>query len=237
MDAGELFRSGTLEMSTEPWTALASGPVWTDFLTNRILACVAVLLLLLNLLDFFRIIPHLLYSYDRPQGAAALEHNMGQVRIRNMTSLCYLLPLCLVADRFALARPRLFEAVPPMWTAVATIALVLGFLFVRAVCYLLFRPRRMGGEAVSTLRHNLGNYIILLSILMLVTVGICAALRAPDALVRSLLLWETAAVWLFYMVRFAQLLAAHVSGFSIFLYLCGLELIPAALLVTVVVLF
>ena len=67
--AGEgLFRGGTLDMSAEPWPALAPGAVWTDFPTDRILACEAVLLLLLNLLDFFRIVPHLLYSYDRSGG-------------------------------------------------------------------------------------------------------------------------------------------------------------------------
>ena len=82
----------------------------------------------------------------------------------------------------------------------------------------------------------LRDYIILLSILLLATVGLCAVLRLPDPVVRSVLIWETAAVWLFDMVRSAQLLAAHVSGFSTFLYLCGLEIFPAALLVTVVVL-
>lgn len=237
MDVGELFRGGTLDMSAEPWPALAAGAAWTDFLTNRILACLAIFLLLINLLDLFRIVPHLLYSYDRPHGASALEHNMGLARSRNLTSLCYLLPLCLVADRFALVRPHFFDAIPPQWTALATIGLLLGFLLVRASCHLLFRSRRMSGEEVSTLRHNIGNYIILLAVLMLTTVGLCAAFRIPDGIVRSILLWETAAVWLFFMVRSVQLLAAHVSGFSIFLYLCGLELFPAALLVTVVVLF
>ena len=236
MNFGELFRGGTLDMSAEPWPATAAGPAWTDFLTNRILACAAVLLLLVNLLEFFRIAPHLLYSYDRPHGAADLEHNMGLARSRNLVALCYLLPVCLIADRFALARPHFLEAVPPQWSAVATIGLVLGFALVREICYLLFRPRRLKGEAVATLRHNPGNYIILLSILMLATLGVCTAFRAPDAVVRSVLLWETAAVWLFYLVRSAQLLAAHVSGFSIILYLCGLELIPAALFVATVVL-
>lgn len=237
MEIGELFRGGTLDMSAEPWPALAAGPAWTDFLTNRILACAAVCVLLLNLLDLFRIVPHLLYSYDRPHGASALEHNMGLARSRNLTALCYALPVFLVADRFALIRPRFFEAVPPQWTAVAVIGVLLGYFLVRKICYLLLRPRRIGGEAVATLKHNPGNYVILLAILMLTTVGVCTIFHIPDGTARSVLLWETAAVWLFNMVRSVQLLASHVSGFSIFLYLCGLELLPAALLVTVVVLF
>ena len=233
----ELFRCGTLDMSAEPWPALTAGAAWTDLLTNRILACVAVVLLLLDLLDFFRIAPHLLYSYDRPHGAAALEHNMGLARSRNQTALCCLLPLCLVADRFALARPQLFDAIPPLWTALATIALVFAFLLLRSICYLIIRPRRLTGEEVLTLRHNIGNYIILLAALILATVGVCVVFHIPDGTARTVLLGETAAVWLFYLLRTVQLLASHVSGFSIFLYLCGLELLPAAALVTVVVLF
>ena len=237
MDVRELFHGGTLDMSAEPWPAIAAGPEWNAFLTNRILSCVAVLLLLLNLLDFFRILPHLVYSYDRPQGAAALEHNMGLARSRNLTAFCFLLPICLIADRFALVRPQLFDTIPPQWTALVTAGFLLAALLVREICYLLFRPRRLTGEEVSTLRHNIGNYIILLSVLMILTAGVCVVFHVPDGIARSILLWETAAVWLFHMVRSLQLLAAHVSGFSIFLYLCGLELIPAALLVTVVVLF
>ena len=236
MAGEELFRGGTLDMSAEPWPALTAGAAWTDYLTNRILACVAVLLLLLNLLDFFRIVPHLLYSYHRSRGAADLEHNMGLARIRNLTALCYLLPLCLVADHYALVRPHFFRAFSPLWTAAATIGLILAFLFVRQLCYLLLRPARLSGEAISTLQHNIGNYIILLSILMLTTVGLCTAFHVPDSFVRNVLLWEAAAVWLFNMVRSVQLLTPHVAGFSTFLYLCGLEVFPAALLVTVVVL-
>ena len=232
-----LFRSGTLEMSAEPWTALASGPAWTDFLTNRILACVAIFLLLLNLLDFLRLVPELLYCYDRSHGAFALEHNMGLARSRNVTALCFALPACLIADRFAMARPRFFDTLPPQWSALATIGLFLGFVLVREICYLLFRPRRLSVEELATLRHNPGNYIILLAILMLMTVGICTAFRMPDGIARSILLCETAVVWLFNMVRSAQLLASHIAGLPTFLYLCGLEVFPAALLVTVVVLF
>lgn len=237
MAGEELFHGGTLDMSAEPWPALTAGAAWTDVLTNRILACAAILLLLLNMLDLFRIAPHLIYSYDRSRGAADLEHNMGLARSRNLTALCYLLPLCLVADHFALARPRFFGGISPLWTAPATIGLILAFLLVRRLCYLLFRPARLSGEELSTLQHNIGNYIILLAVLTLTTVGLGAVFHLPDAVVRSILLWETAAVWLFNMVRSAQLLAARISGFSTFLYLCGLELIPAALLVTVVVLF
>ncbi|NLZ19393.1 MAG: hypothetical protein GXY24_03885 [Bacteroidales bacterium] len=237
MVTGELFRGGTLEMSAEPWPAAGAGVLWTDFTVNRILACAAVFLLLLNLLDFFRLVPYLIYSYDRSRGALDLEHNMGLARSRNLIALCFLLPVCLIADRYELMRMDFLTGIPPQWSVAATTGILLGLLLVRDICYLLFQPRRLGGDVVPALRHNPGNYIILLSVLMLTTIGFCSAFRAPDTLVRTILLWETAAVWLLNMVRSTQLLAAKVSGFSTILYLCALELFPAALLVTVVVFF
>ena len=44
----ELFRNGTLDMSAVPWGTLPDAPAWSDLLTNRILATVAVILLIIN---------------------------------------------------------------------------------------------------------------------------------------------------------------------------------------------
>ena len=56
----ELFRNGTLDMSAVPWGTLPDAPAWSDLLTNRILATVAVILLIINLPEFFRLVPQLL---------------------------------------------------------------------------------------------------------------------------------------------------------------------------------
>ena len=233
----EVFKSGMLNMSASPLEGLAAEALWTDILLNRILAVAAVALLIFHLLDLFRLIPHLLYCYSRVRGAEALEHSLGTARLRNLLAFSFSLPFCLILDRFAVLRPAFWNAIPPVWSAPATIGLVAAFVLVRALFHAFFRPRRMSGEIITTLRHNLYNYLLLLVPLMLLVTAILMIFPIDDAPGRTLLRGLIAAVWGLSTLRSGQILAAHGAGLSTFLYLCALELIPAALLVAVVVLF
>ena len=56
-------------------------------------------------------------------------------------------------------------------------------------------------------------------------------------LARNNLLWEIAVFYIFSQIRSSQFLAASGMGFTTFLYLCALELLPAASLVAVIELF
>ena len=233
----DIFKSGTLEMSASPAGGLAEAVPWGDLLTNRILAVLAVFLLILNLSELFRLAPHLLYSIDRSRGSADLEHSLSLARSRNTTALCFALPFCLAAARYALFRPGFWSAIPAQWSAPATIGVLAAFLLLRAFCFALMRPRRLSGEETATLRHLGYNYFILMAALTLLSAAFFSILHVPDALCRTILLWEIGLVWLFTLIRSGQFLDAHCMGFTTFLYLCGLEIVPAALLVAVVLLF
>ena len=233
----EVFKSGSLVMSSSPVTDLAQAVRWGELPTNRILAVAAVLLLVLALPDLLRLAPGLLYSFDRTRGSAELEHSLGAARTRNLVALTFILPFCLMLDRYALLRPRFWSLIPPQWSAPAALGLVAAFLLVRALCYALFRPRRLGTEESATLRHLPYNYFILTAVLTLLTAGVCAVAHVPDDVVRTILYWETGLLWGFTLVRSAQFLDGKGFGFTTFLYLCGLEIVPAALLVAVVLLF
>ena len=233
----EVFKGGTLDMSASPIPGLEALPAWGDLLTNRILAVVAVLVLLAGLPDLFRLVPHLLYGFDRSRGAAALEHSLGMARTRNLIALACVLPFCLMADRYALMRPGFWAQIPAQWSAPATLGLLAGFLLVRAFAYLIGRPRRLGIEQYATLRHNPYNYFILLTALMLFSVGILGLVRLPDTVIQTALWVEMAVVYLFALFRSGQILSSFGMGFPTFLYLCGLEIIPAALMVAVIKFF
>ena len=233
----EVFKSGTLEMSTSPIEGLAADPRWSDVLTNRILAVVAVCLLILCLRNVFRLIPHLLYCYDRSRGAEALEHSLGTARMRNLLALANLLPFCLILDRFEVLRPAFWDSIPPVWSAPATVGLLSGFVLVRALCHLVLRPRRANREVAATLQHNLYNYLPAVLPLMLLTTAVVLFAGVDEEVARTLFRGEIAVAWGFSTLRSGQILGAHCAGFSTFLYLCALEILPAALLVAVVVLF
>ena len=67
--------------------------------------------------------------------------------------------------------------------------------------------------------------------LALVTVGILYVIGADDLMVKRFLLIETGMVYLLYLLRRTQILSTSCKPLTTFLYLCGLELLPAALLV------
>ena len=230
MPPSDIFIQGKLEMSAVPVQEAAQVMLWDDFLLNRVLVVAAVLIGIAGLRDLLRLLPELLYCFSRPRASVSLEYNTSVVRMRNTAALISILPFCLLADRFGLFRPELWSAVPEEWSAPATVGVFLAYLLLRTVCSALIRPPRLSGTAADAVRRSPWNYFILLTLLMLLTVGLLYIFRPSDTVVRITLYAETALFFLLSLLRSGQILASGFSGLTTILYLCGLELLPAAAL-------
>ena len=230
MPPSDIFIQGKLEMSAVPVQEAAQAMLWDDFLLNRVLVVAAVLIGIAGLRDLLRLLPELLYCFSRPRASVSLEYNTSVVRMRNTAALISILPFCLLADRFGLFRPELWSAVPEEWSAPATVGVFLAYLLLRTVCSALIRPPRLSGTAADAVRRSPWNYFILLTLLMLLTVGLLYIFRPSDTVVRITLYAETALFFLLSLLRSGQILASGFSGLTTILYLCGLELLPAATL-------
>ncbi len=230
MPPSDIFIQGKLEMSAVPVQEAAPAMLWDDFLLNRVLVVAAVLIGIAGLRDLLRLLPELLYCFSRPRASVSLEYNTSVVRMRNTAALISILPFCLLADRFGLFRPELWSAVPEEWSAPATVGVFLAYLLLRTVCSALIRPPRLSGTAADAVRRSPWNYFILLTLLMLLTVGLLYIFRPSDTVVRITLYAETALFFLLSLLRSGQILASGFSGLTTILYLCGLELLPAAAL-------
>lgn len=230
MPPSDIFIQGKLEMSAVPVQEAAQAMLWDDFLLNRVLVVAAVLIGIAGLRDLLRLLPELLYCFSRPRASVSLEYNTSVVRMRNTAALISILPFCLLADRFGLFRPELWSAVPEEWSAPATVGVFLAYLLLRTVCSALIRPPRLSGTAADAVRRSPWNYFILLTLLMLLTVGLLCIFRPSDTVVRITLYAETALFFLLSLLRSGQILASGFSGLTTILYLCGLELLPAAAL-------
>ena len=230
MPPSDIFIQGKLEMSAVPVQEAAQAMLWDDFLLNRVLVVAAVLIGIAGLRDLLRLLPELLYCFSRPRASVSLEYNTSVVRMRNTAALISILPFCLLADRFGLFRPELWSAVPEEWSAPATVGVFLAYLLLRTVCSALIRPPRLSGTAADAVRRSPWNYFILLTLLMLLTVGLLYIFRPSDTVVRITLYAETTLFFLLSLLRSGQILASGFSGLTTILYLCGLELLPAAAL-------
>ena len=68
-------------------------------------------------------------------------------------------------------------------------------------------------------------------VLMLATVGLLTLFHCPDMVFRVVIYVEIGLVYLLFIFRKTQILSLFCNPLRTFLYLCGLEFFPAALLV------
>lgn len=234
---GDIFTQSHLDMSSVPLPQADLALSWGSLLTNRILVVVAVLLLLANLPNFFRIFPDLMNCLWRPRGNASLEHSANLARMRNMTAMVFIIPVCLIAARYELYNPEFFSKVNPLWHAPMVIGMLIAYVLFRHLLFLLFKPGRMHAEVEDTMHHVLYTFFCILATIMLATIVVVRIAGIPEATVRTVLIWETAVVFFLSLIRTGQIFAQHINGFSTILYLCILELIPAAAVVASAIIF
>jgi hypothetical protein len=225
----EPFRSGRLLLpDTPPQAVEAAGEGLS--LVASLLVAVSVLLFLLALRSFLNVLPYLADNIFRARGSAALENSVRVSRDRNLVATVFLVPAILLIFRYRLFDIALFDAFSPDMRLLAVAGVFLAYLLVRFLLYRWLRPRRRYDNYQMAYRAGY-TFFILLMMLALVTVGVCYVLRLPDLTVKTLLLVETGVMYLLYLFRRGQILSTSCNTLTTFLYLCGLELLPTALLV------
>ena len=224
----DLFRSGELLLPTTPPEAAA--PVETVPLSVTILVVATVLLFLLTIRGFLNVLPYLRDSISRARGSAALENSVKVSRDRNLVAAVCLLPAIVLAYRYRLYDPVFIRDLDPDFRLLAVAGAILGFLLLRYLMYRWMMPRRSYDD--YQVDYRVGHtYLILLMMLALLTVGVHYVIGSDDLMIKRFLLVETGLTYLMYLLRRAQILSTSCKPLTTFLYLCGLELLPAALLV------
>lgn len=231
-----IFKGGSLELPASPERAVQATAAWGDSLPNSILTVVAVLLVVAAIPMYLRLAPAISGCMFRRKANTDLEHSLSLARQRNLCALFYVLPFCLIADRYRLFNPGIWSDIPELWSAPATIGVFIVYCLLRGLFFFMLHPP-VYQEASDTIRHLPYNFFIRLTSVMLATIGICCLLPVTDELIRTILLWEIAVFFLLSFIRSGQFLAQHCSGLATFSYLCALEILPAALLVTGALLF
>lgn len=206
-------------------------PMWGDILTNKILATASVILFLLYLGDLFKLMPPMIYSMGRPRGISTFEHNVSIARIRNRIAIICILPFCLIADRFSLYEPTFFRSIPPQWSAVATTGALIAYLSLRQILNLAISPRLLGRDNAIAAKRSLYSFFILLCFVMILTTGAVIFFKADGSVSRIVFYSEIALFFLCSTVKTTQFLRNVCSKLHTFLYLCTLEIVPAAVLV------
>ena len=224
----DIFDSGRLLLPDEPVQPVVAEPV--ESLVGTILVVVSVLFFLLSLRSFLNVLPYLADSVLRARGSAALENSVKVSRDRNLVAAVLLIPAVLLIYRYRLYDSRFVQDFEPDFRLLAVAGVFLGYLLLRYLLSLWAKPRRRADEFQTAYRAGY-TFFILLMMLALTTVGVLHIVGCEDMIIRTFLLIETATVYLLYLLRRAQILSGFCKPLTTFLYLCGLELLPTALLV------
>ena len=223
------FQTGQLLLPDAPPAALTEAGEGLSLVAS-ILVAVSVLLFLLALRSFLNVLPYLSDNILRARGSAALEGSVRVSRDRNLVAAVFLIPAILLIYRYRLVDADILDTLTPDFRLLAVAGLFLAYVIVRYLLYRWFKPRRRYDEYQKAYRTGY-TFFILTMMLALVTVAVCYILRLPDSTVKTVLLVESGALFLLYLLRKGQILSLSCKPLTTFLYLCALELLPAAILV------
>ena len=227
----ELFKEGILNMSTTPLLPSAGAQPWGEFFLNRVAVVLTVVLILIEIADLLRVFPQLWRYISRWKGNIEVEHSVSVARTRNTVALPSVLTIAMLSDYFRLINPGFGAVVAPSWHLLFTFGIIMLALLLRWLFYLCTPLRSKTSEYASTLRHVIFNYLILLSVLMLASALLLMALKVPSAVVRGVLLVESALVFLLHLRRTSQILSSRYGSLATILYLCALEILPVGILI------
>ncbi len=220
------FPNGKLWLSTEPLRALSTPALWSENGVNVTLLFVCIALIIIFLRDFFILWNPILRCLALAKPNTELEYNIQLARTRNRVAIICSLLLLLICDRFSLLASSL-------WLSAVIIA---GYILIHSLMASILSWRRVPQYNKSASQHIVFTYGIVLSVLMALTSAIWLIARWSEELMRLILVIEAGAVFLLLLLRQWQILRLSYRPFLSFLYLCSLELVPAAALVAMVLL-
>ena len=194
-----------------------------------ILAGVFVVLMLLQLRDFLTLLPYLLDSLFRARGSVALENSIPVSRMRYNIAFTLLIPFVLVLWRCRLWSPAFLQDWPASLQFAALCGSVLLYLSLRYLMYRLLMPPRRADFYQLSHRVFLTHFILFCVLLFFPSFGVLNLADAPDPVCKAVLLGESALFFFLLLLRRAQILSLSCNPLRTFSYLCGIEILPAAL--------
>lgn len=232
--AEEAFKAGYLQMPTVPTADFQTTYPWAEYPVNTILVVASIVFFLFVLDSFLHCAPYVFRCCTMPRDNFRIEDSVPLVRSRNWTFFSTLLPFSLIASRYGFFDLDLIMEQPAEWKSLLVYAFFLLFILLRYIIYKIATPIRGNLEPYRVAHRSAMNFFIVYTILMLVTTAVLKLLNVDLSTAQQVFLWETAIIYILYLLVKTQIFASSYGLLRTFLYLCGLELLPAAALVAAI---
>ncbi len=230
--AEEAFRAGHLDMPLAPSGSLpVPEPLWADSPVNGILICLTAIAMVFLLSQLVELLPYLLGGVFRNKPAVDLEDSVRYARDRNTLAIVSIPAFVLVVSRFNLYDPAWLADFSAGVRTLLTLAVWCGFLLLRAVLVAVAWQPRISRETYGLSARTFYNFFILATLLLVLTVGVLTLVGGNPLSIKMICWVEMGVSYLLFLVRRTQILRNSCNQFTAILYLCGLELLPAGLVV------
>ena len=217
----------TLFLSVPPDFPVTVQP---DTWLSDALVVLSVVLAMALLKRFLQLLPYLADSFLRMRGSAVLESSVRVSQDRDLVAMALVVPAIVVTYHYNLYNPRFLQGLDPTLRLCAVAAALVAYGFLRWLIYVWVRP----GNHLDIFRQahkGVRTYFIFFMLLVLTSLGVLALAGVESAIIRYVIYAQAALVFLLTLQRCAQLLSLSCNRLRTFLYLCALEILPAALLV------
>lgn len=230
---------GTLHLPVSQ-PAAPIGAAWVDVPEHAWILIVSALLVLFIIPELYKLMPAMAGCLLRSRGNLEVEHSISTARSRNLCARILAIPFLVAVDRYCLYDADFLAGWGEPWLRLGELAaVVVAVLIFRRIllALLLGRRLRLDADSNKAITRGILNYFISFAILMMLSISILYMFKASDEAIRLVINGELAVFWLLSVVREGQILQQKCGVFATFLYLCGLELLPAGALIASALIF
>lgn len=232
--ADSAFVRGSVCMEHSPCDLPSSPMQWKDYPANYISVIVFTVIFTVYVRKYFKILPYLFRSMVSYKNHLKQEEKMKFVRERNSVVFVSMAFFCIIVSAYNLYSPSFMHAVPPDYKLPSLFVLAILFVILRRILMLILNPENR--EIYKSAGKIADNFLIVISLIFMITSGILSLLKIPETGISSVLLYELYAVFILFIIRRMQILSNLYNHFTAILYLCVLEIIPFGLIVLSVLL-
>ena len=197
----------------------------------NILALISVLICITLLKRLVAIYQSLLACIIRWKESVNLEASVKLSNDRDRLAFSMFIPFCLVADATALYRPAFLEGLDENLRLAIIIGIFMAYFIVRVIAANFFRPKGRESKIYKIGDKSALTFFIILTLVLLAMGGTMSFIGLDSDIIRSAMLWVSAAIYAVALLRKFQIFASGCSIFTAFLYLCALEIFPTGALV------
>lgn len=227
----EAFAQGQLFMHANTEQSIPATDLWGTSPLNWALMAFCIVLMLISMRRFISVLPTIWRPFFRWREIVSIEGNMRLSRERNSVALASIFICGICVSRLGLFHNKLLSALSPGFQTLAIIGTLCAYLLVRWIAGVLTPTGKIRFETAKISGHGGTNFFILETFFLVIGITILAISGSCLPHIKTAAYIFTELLFIVNLIRRYQIITQDCGFFTAILYLCSVEILPAALLV------